>query len=205
MKTLNLILLTFLLSALDADAQNIIFSDDFSKVGKWSFWSSDKGTKEYGKEGNESYLSLRAGEGNEFVGSVKLPKPSPDAKGFKIVYVFKTQDGLRNPVALGTAPNRLRISAEPDGKIRVSGENMTISNGAQFFPKVAADQWHTMEITYDIESKTALFRLNDNAIRTVDLLKQAEPQTFVPDRIALTSTDKSQSVKYKSIIVEELK
>ena len=182
--TLRLLLYVLLISSATINAQETVFSDDFSFQSNWT-QSYSGGTVTF----SNNVMTLTANTaGTTTVGrKATLPYTLFLADSVEVQFDFNSSL-LGFQAILGTTPSRIQVAKDNGINLRMSGEaTSATTNGAKFIA-TTPNAWHTMTIKYKktATSTTATFIVDDGAgvlTQVIDLTLQASGYNFVLNAI----------------------
>ncbi|MEI6555534.1 MAG: T9SS type A sorting domain-containing protein [Paludibacter sp.] len=180
--TLLLVLFTLFLSTM-INAQQTIYSDDFSFQSNWT-QSYSGGTVTF----SNNVMTLTANTtGTTTVGRKStLPYTLFAADSVQVQFDFNSSM-MGFQALLGTTPSRIQVARDNGIDLRFSGEATTGTSGAKYIT-TTPNVWHTMTIKYKktASSTTATFIVDDGAgtlTQIVDLSLQATGYNFILNSI----------------------
>ncbi|MEI8085502.1 MAG: T9SS type A sorting domain-containing protein [Paludibacter sp.] len=182
--TLIPILFALFLLAVTANAQQTIYSDDFSFQTNWT-QSFSGGTVAF----SNNVMTLTANTtGTTTVGRKStLPYTLFVADSVQVQFDFNSSL-MGFQAILGTTPSRIQVAKDNGIDLRMSGEaNSSTTNDAKFIT-TTPNVWHTMTIKYKktATSTTATFIVDDGAgtlTQVVDLTLQVSGYNFILNSI----------------------
>lgn len=179
--TLSILLYALLISSAAINAQETVYSDDFSFQTNWT-QSFSGGSVAFAN--NMMTLTANTTGTTTFGRKSVLPSTIFIPDSVEVQFEFNSSI-LGFQVMLGTTPSRIQVLKETATQLRLAGEATT--SGAKFMT-VSSATWHTMSIKYKKtpSSSTVTCKLDDGAgalTQVVDLSQQASGYNFVLNAI----------------------
>jgi len=177
-----LVLFTLFLSTM-INAQQTIYSDDFSFQSNWT-QSFSGGTVTF----SNNVMTLTANTTGTTTVGRKSTLPYTLFLSDSVQVQFDFNSSLMGFQALlGTTPSRIQVARDNGIDLRLSGETTTVSGGAKSIT-TTPNVWHTMTIKYKktATSTTATFIVDDGAgtlTQVVDLSLQATGYNYILNSI----------------------
>jgi hypothetical protein len=178
--TISSMLIALIMFLSSVNAQETVYSDDFSYQTNWT-QSFSGGTAAFS---NNTMMLTANTSGTTTVGRKSvLPSTVFTADSVEIQFDFNSST-LGFQALLGTTASRLQILKDNPTQVRLAGEAIqSPANGAKFMA-VTPGVWHTMTVKYKktTTSTTATFMLDDGAgslTQIVDLSLQATGYNFI--------------------------
>jgi len=180
--TLLFVLFTLFISTI-TNAQQTIYSDDFSFQSNWT-QSFSGGTVTF----SNNVMTLTANTTGTITVGRKSTLPYTLFVADSVQVQFDFNSSLMGFQALlGTTPSRIQVAKDNGIDLRLSGEATTGTSGAKYIT-TTPNVWHTMTIKYKktATSTTATFIVDDGAgtlTQIVDLSLQATGYNFILNSI----------------------
>ena len=190
----------------------LLYSDNFTFKNNWVLGNALKGTMQFVQDPDNAANNIlqiadtTALSTDFYQTSSKLPVFNFTGTEYMFTYKFKSKIN-KAFASFGTTPKRISLNSETSATkpylSRFAGEISQSANGAQFI-EPAYDQWHLVDVKYNVTNKTAQITIDEDkasvSTATIDLKLQPTPYDFILDAVTF-KTGASNLIQIKDFKV----